>query len=81
VNDWVEPTVMLGLTGVTLSETSVTAVTVNVVLPPTPEPECEAVMVVLPAATVEARPLDPEVLLMVAMLVEDEYQVTEVVRS
>jgi hypothetical protein len=38
-------------------------------------------MVVLPMATVVAKPLVPAVLLIVAMLVADEDQVTVVVRS
>jgi len=79
MNCWVAPETTVGLAGVTLSETKA-AVTVKVVLPESPELACVAVMVVLPMATVEASPLVPAALLMVATLVEDEDQVTEVVR-
>ncbi len=40
-----------------------------------------AVMVVLPAATPEARPLDPPALLIVATAGADELQVTDAVRT
>jgi hypothetical protein len=67
--------------GVTLSETSSAELTVKLVLADTPDPECVAVMVVLPVATVVAKPLVPAALLIVATSVADEDQVTVVVRS
>jgi hypothetical protein len=60
-------------------DTSVAGVTVRVVDPDMP-PEV-AVIVVDPAATEEADPLDPAALLIVATPVLDELQVTAVVRS
>jgi hypothetical protein len=69
------------LAGVIASETSSAALTVKLVLADTPDPEWVAVMVVLPVATVVARPLVPAVLLIVAVAVEEEDQVTVVVRS
>jgi hypothetical protein len=60
-------------------ETSVAGVTVSVV-----EPEMlpeEAVIVVEPAATDEARPFNPATLLMAATPVAEETQVTAAVRS
>jgi len=44
-------------------------------------PADAAVMVIAPAATAVAKPLDPAALLMVAMLVFDELQVTTEVKS
>ncbi len=66
---------MLGFVGDTLIEISVAAVTVSVVLSET-EPDA-AVIVADPAATAVARPL----LLTVAMVVDDELQTTDEVRS
>ncbi len=53
-------------------------VTVNVALPETP-PDV-AVIVVVPPATALATPFVPDVLLMVATAVDDELQLTELVR-
>ena len=75
VNCWVVPSAMLGLVGVTEMDTSVAVVTVRVV-----DPEMlpdVAVIVVVPAATEVAFPLEP----MVATDVVDELHVTDVVRS
>jgi hypothetical protein len=69
------------LAGVIASETSSAALTVKLVLADTPEPACVAVMVVLPVAMVVAKPLVPAALLIVATPVEEEDQVTVVVRS
>jgi hypothetical protein len=70
---------MLGLTGVIARDTSVTAVTVNEVDTDT-LPDI-AVIVVEPAATDVARPLEPPALLIVATPELDEFQVTALVRS
>ncbi len=79
VNCWVVPLTTLGLVGVTARETSVAGVTVRVVdavmLPDTAE------IVVEPAATEEADPLEPAELLIVAAPELEELQVTDVVRS
>jgi hypothetical protein len=68
---------MLGLVGVTVMDTSVAEVTVSAVdpdiLPDT------AVIVVEPAATEVASPLEPAALLIVANPVLDELQVTAAV--
>jgi hypothetical protein len=69
---------MLGLAGVTARDTSVAGVTVRVVDPERP-PDV-AVMVVEPAVTEVASPLDPDALLMVATAAAEEPQVTVVVR-
>ena len=79
VNCVVVPKAMLGLVGDTLIETSVAAVTVNVVLPEI-RPDV-AVIVVEPGATTVARPLEPAVLLTEATAFDEEVQVAEVVRS
>ncbi len=71
---------MLGLVGDTLIETSVAEVTVSVVLPKT-EPDDVAVIVVVPAATDVARPFESAALLIVATLVVNELQTTDVVIS
>ena len=59
-------------------DTSVAAVTVNVVLPEI-SPDV-AVIVVPPGAAAEASPLKPAALLMVAIAGTDEVQVTDEVR-
>jgi hypothetical protein len=69
---------MLGLVGVTAMETSAAGVTVKVVLPVIP-PEL-AVIVVAPGVSDVAKPMVPGALLMVATDVEDELQITVVVR-
>jgi hypothetical protein len=69
---------MDGLTGVTEIDVSVAGVTVSEVDPDT-LPDV-AVIVVEPAATEVASPLEPAALLIVAMPVLDELQVTVVVR-
>ena len=79
VNCWVVAKAMLGLAGVIAMDTSVAAVTVSVV-DPDMLPDV-AVIVVEPAATDVARPLEPAALLMVATPVVNEFQVTDVVRS
>jgi hypothetical protein len=70
---------MLGLAGVIAMDTSVAGVTVNVVDPDV-LPNV-AVIVVEPAVTDVARPLEPDALLMVATPAVSEFQVTDVVRS
>jgi hypothetical protein len=70
---------MFGLAGVIAMDTSVAGVTVNVV-----DPDLlpnVAVIVVEPAVTDVARPLEPDALLMVATPAVSEFQVTDVVRS
>ncbi len=74
-NCWVNPTWILGLSGVTVMEDRVAVVTVRVVAPAI-VPEV-AVMVAVPGATGVPRP----VLLTVATDVFEELQVTCVVRS
>jgi hypothetical protein len=61
-------------------ETSVAAVTVNVVVPATLVAGSVAVIVVLPTVTEVARPFDPPALLIVATAGAEEAQVTDVVR-
>ena len=70
---------MLGLVGVTAMDVSVAAVTINVVEPETLP--SVAVMAVLPTASGAARPLESAALLMVALLVLEELQVTDAVMS
>ena len=77
-NCWFVPFAMLGAAGITAMETSAAGVTVNPVEPdmlPT-----VAVIVTEPVASVEARPLEPEALLIEATLLSEEPQVTELVR-
>ncbi len=81
VNCWVRPRALELLAGVTLRETSSAAVTENVVFAVTPELACVAVMIVLPIARLVAKPLVPAALLIVAMEVDEEDQVTELVMS
>ena len=69
---------MLGLAGVTASDTSVAAVMVRVV-EPAMFPDV-AVIVVEPTAIEVARPLEPAALLTVAAAVLDELQATAAVR-
>ena len=70
---------MLGLVGVTSMDVSVAAVTVNVVDPET-LPRV-AVMVLLPTATDVAKPMELVALLMVALVILEELQVTDAVIS
>jgi hypothetical protein len=70
---------MLGLVGVIAMDTSIAGVTVRAV-DPDMLPDV-AVIVVKPVDTEEANPLEPAALLIVAMPVLDELQVTAVVRS
>jgi hypothetical protein len=70
---------MLGLAGVTVMDTSVAEVTVSVVDPDI-LPDI-AVIVVEPAATDVAKPLEPAALLTAATAAVDEFQVTAVVKS
>jgi hypothetical protein len=81
VNCWDKPSALELLAGVTLSETTSAAVTVKLVLAVTPELACVAVMIVLPIARLVAKPLVPAALLIVAMEVDEEDQVTELVMS
>ncbi len=69
---------MFGLVGVTEIETSVAGVTVSVAEPVT-LPDA-AVIVEVPAAMQDARPLEPAALLIADPAVFDELQVTEAVR-
>ena len=71
---------MLGLDGVTAIDTSVAGVTVNVTAPELTEPSV-ALTCALPVAALEARPCEPEALLIVATAVLLEDQVTWLVRS
>ena len=61
--------------------TSVAELTEKLVLAEMPDPAWVAVMVVVPVLAVVARPLVPGALLMVAMAVLEEDQVTVWVRS
>jgi hypothetical protein len=79
VNCCFVPLPMLGLVGVTARETRVAGFTVSVV-DPEMLPDI-AVIVVEPAATDVARPMEPVVLLIDAVLVSDELQRTAVVMS
>ncbi len=81
VNCCVRPSALELFAGVIASETSSAALTVKLVFADTPEPECVALMVVLPVATVVAKPFVPAALLIVAVAVEEEDQVTELVMS
>ncbi len=67
---------MLGFVGDTLIESSVAEVTVSVVLSEI-APDV-AVIVAEPAASAVARPLEPAALLIVATLVVNELQTTDV---
>jgi hypothetical protein len=69
---------MLGLVGVTVMDTSVAEVTVSAVDPDV-LPDV-AVIVVEPAATDVANPLEPAALLIAATPAADELQITDVVR-
>ncbi len=69
---------MLGLAGKTAMETSVAGVIVSVV-----DPDMlplVAAMVVVPAVTETAKPLEPAALLTAATLITEDDQVTEFVR-
>ena len=79
VNCLVVPSAMLGLAGVTEIEDSVAEVTVSVVVFTTAPNR--AVIAAEPAATEVARPLEPAELLITAIVVSDELQVTDAVRS
>jgi hypothetical protein len=73
------PFATLGFGGVTVIETRTAAVTVSEVEPDT-LPEV-AMMPVDPAATPVANPMEPAVLLIVAIELSDELQVADVVMS
>jgi hypothetical protein len=79
VNCWVVPLTILGLVGVSTIEARVAEVTVRVV-DPDMLPDV-AVIVVEPVSTEVVKPLEPDVLLMVATNSADEYHVTDVVIS
>ena len=70
---------MLGANGDTSIDSSVAAVTVNVVLPVTVSLVADTL--VLPTPRVLAKPFEPEVLLTVATPLFEDAQVTWVVRS
>lgn len=72
----VEPTPMVGDSGVMARDTS--DVTVIVAVPVTPR---VAVMEVVPVATAVATPCEAELLLMVAVPLFEEFQTTNVVKS
>jgi len=72
------PLAMLGFGGVTPIDTRVAAVTVSGVEPETPLKV--AVMLVEPCADAVASPLEPAVLLMLAVAGAEEFQLTAVVR-
>jgi hypothetical protein len=78
VNCCIVPLRMLGLIGVTAMETSIAGVTVRVVDPDI-LPDI-AVIIVEPAATDTAKPLEPAALLIAATAAADEFQVTAVVK-
>ncbi len=78
MNCFVVPSARLELAGVIAIETSVAAETVSVVDPDTLP--TVAWIVVDPAAAEVARPIEPEVSLMVATPVLAEFQVAEAVR-
>lgn len=73
------PFAIEGLTGVTVIDTRVAAVTVSVV-DPDMLPD-KAVIVVVPAASEAAAPWEPVPLLIVAMFVDEELQITDAVKS
>jgi hypothetical protein len=74
------PSAIDGLAGVTAIDTSTAGVTVNVVEPLMPAPASVAVIVVVPLATLVARPLLPPALLTVAVVSVPELHVTAAVR-
>jgi len=74
------PSAIDGFVGVTAIDTSTTGVTVNVVEPLMPVPASVAVIVVVPVATLVARPSLPPALLTVAVAGVPELHVTAVVR-
>lgn len=78
-NCCLRPAATDGLVGVTLIETTVAAETVSKVLPVFPPKAAK--MVVEPSATLEAIPLLPAALLIVALLTSEEAQVACMVRS
>src|SRR5512143_2482884 len=78
-NCWGNPMGILGSVGATSIETRTAESTVRSVLPETPLSMAE--IVVSPAPTEVASPLEPAVLLTVATAVSDELQTTSAVRS
>ena len=81
VNWFVVPRAMLGLVGVTEIDTSVAGVTVSVVVPDMFVAGSMAVIVAEPVPAAVVKPLEPNTLLTLATLVDDEFQVTDVVIS
>ncbi len=73
------PSAIEGLAGFTAIDTRAAAVTVSVVIPET-VPEL-AEIVAMPVLTLVASPLEPDVLLMVAMVASEELQCAVAVRS
>ena len=80
VNCCVVPSAMLGVGGVTIIDANVGGVTVKVTDAEVIAPNV-AVIPLVPAATGEATPLEPTALLIVAIELVAEVQVTEAVRS
>ena len=74
MNCFVAPSAMLGLGGSTAMDCSVAAVTPNIVEPETPAKV--AVILLLPTASGVAKPLEFAALLIVAVTVLEELQVT-----
>ncbi len=79
INCFVVPMAILGLVGVTAIDTSAAGVTVSVALPDTFVAGSMAVIVAEPVPAAVAKPLEPDTLLTLATLVDDEFQVTDVV--
>ena len=75
VNCLVVPRAMLGLVGDTWIESSVAVVTVRSVMPEIPP--SVAVIVIEPLSTEAANPLEPAMLLTVAIVLSDELHVTD----
>ena len=80
VNCCVVPSTMLGAAGVTPIDTKVAGVTVSVTAADLTPPS-EAVICEVPVATLEAKPFEPLLLLIVATFAFDETQVTVLVTS
>jgi hypothetical protein len=81
INCVVVPRGILGLVGVTAIDTSVAGVTVSVVLPDMFVAGSMAVIEFEPVAVDVAKPFEPDTLLTLSTLGEDEFQVTDAVIS
>ena len=75
------PLIMLGFVGVTEIDRRVAGVIVRVALPDTFVAGSMAVIVAEPVPAAVAKPVEPNTLLTLATLLEDEFQVTDVVIS